>query len=121
MKSKVYFANLHFEGFEDNLISKIKNLFDKADFKKLISPKDLTAIKVHFGEKGNTSFVPPWYVRAIVDKVIEAGGDPFITDTTTLYSGPRNNAVGHLNVANEHGFNHYWRIYHRMSETMFHL
>ena len=106
MKSKVYFANLHIEEFEDNLISKIKKLFDKAEFKKLISPKDLTAVKVHFGEKGNTSFVPPWYVRAIVDKIIEAGGDPFITDTTTLYSGPRNNAVGHLNVANEHGFAH---------------
>ncbi len=104
MKSKVYFANLHIEEFEDNLISKIKRLFDKAEFKKLISPKDLTAVKVHFGEKGNTSFVSPWYVRAIVDKIIEAGGDPFITDTTTLYSGPRNNAVGHLNVAIEHGF-----------------
>ena len=104
MKSKVYFANLHTEGYEDNLIFKIMKLFDIAEFKNLISPKDLTAIKVHFGEKGNTSFVPPWYVRAIVDKVKEAGGNPFVTDTTTLYTGPRKNAVSHINTAIEHGF-----------------
>ena len=57
MKSKVYFANLHIKEFEENLLSKIQTLFDKAEFKKLISPKDLTAIKVHFGEKGNNSLV----------------------------------------------------------------
>jgi len=35
-----------------------------------------------------------------------AGSKPFITDTNTLYSGSRHNAVDHLTTAIEHGFDY---------------
>jgi uncharacterized Fe-S center protein len=39
-----------------------------------------------------------------VDKIREAGGKPFLTDSNTLYSGCRHNAVDHTRLAEAHGF-----------------
>ncbi|MHA1602112.1 MAG: DUF362 domain-containing protein [Promethearchaeota archaeon] len=104
VKSPVYFINTHAEDNEDRMTNKISKLFDAAGFGSLISKNDLTAIKLHFGEKGNSTFVPPWFIRSIVDKIKSAGGKPFLTDTNTLYNGSRKNAVDHLEIAKLHGF-----------------
>ena len=66
--------------------------------------KDLTAVKIHFGERGNTAFIRPVLVRPVVEAVLEAGGRPFLTDSGTLYPGTRSNAVDHLNTAILNGF-----------------
>jgi uncharacterized Fe-S center protein len=59
------------------------------------------------GEWGNTSYIRPIFVRAIVDKVKEFGGEPFVTDTTTLpylrVSG-RQTARDYLMTAASNGF-----------------
>ena len=52
------------------------------------------AIKMHFGELGNISFLRPNYARAVADVVKELGGKPFLTDCNTLYPGSRKNAHG---------------------------
>ncbi len=64
----------------------------------------LAAVKVHFGEPGNSSYVPPRSVAPIVTALIRAGLAPFLTDTGVLYRSPRATAVGHAAVAAEHGF-----------------
>lgn len=61
-------------------------------------------IKVHFGEEGNTAFVPPHLVRVVVEEVEKAGGKPFLFDTNTLYRGSRENARDHILLALRHGF-----------------
>lgn len=106
MSSKVYFCNLRSRTHEENKISKIRNLFDHAGLNDLIQKDDLTAIKLHFGEHGNDSFINPVFVRQVVDKVKSNGAKPFLTDTNTLYSGSRHNAVDHLLTAMEHGFDY---------------
>lgn len=106
MASKVYFANLRARTDKTNKISKIKNLFERAGFDELIQPGDLTAIKLTFGERGSDGFISPVFVRQVVDKVKEKGAKPFLTDTNTLYSGSRHNAVDHLLTALEHGFDY---------------
>ena len=106
MASDVYFANLRSRSVSKNKINKIQKLFDAANFKNLISEDDLTAIKVHFGERGNDAYVNPVFVRQVVDKVKQAGGKPFITDCNTLYVGGRHNAVDHIITAIEHGFDY---------------
>lgn len=106
MSSKVYFANLRARTDKSNKISKIRNLFARAGFDELIQPGDLTAIKLHFGERGSDGFISPVFVRQVVDKVKEKGAKPFLTDTNTLYSGSRHNAVDHLLTALEHGFDY---------------
>ncbi|MCR4427974.1 MAG: DUF362 domain-containing protein [Caldiserica bacterium] len=106
MKSKVFFANLRARNEKENRISKISRLFDLAGFSRVISERDLTAIKLHFGERGNDAFLNPVWVRQVVDKVLASGGRPFLTDTNTLYTGSRSNAVDHLITAIEHGFDY---------------
>jgi len=106
MASNVYFANLRARSVNDNKINKIKRLFEAAGLGDLISENDLTAIKLHFGERGSDGFINPVFVRQIVDKIKHAGGKPFVTDTNTLYYGERHNAVDHMITAIEHGFNY---------------
>jgi len=106
MPKTVYFANTRTTGNAPSLLRKTAQLFDKAGFARMIKRGDLVAVKLHFGEDGNTAFLPPVYVRIIVDKVKEAGGKPFLTDSNTLYRGKRANSVDHLNLAHEHGFSY---------------
>ena len=106
MKSKVYFINLRARNKNQNKINKIRKLFEKAEFKDVIAEGDLTAIKIHFGELGSDGYINPVFVRQIVEKVKEAKGNPFVTDTNTLYFGSRANAVDHTNTAVLHGFVH---------------
>ena len=101
--SKVYFADLR-ANMKENWLDKISRLYDAAGFNELIKPGDLVALKVHFGEKGNTAYIRPQYVRKLVDRVKEAGGKPFLTDGNTLYRGSRSNAVDHLQTAVENGW-----------------
>ena len=65
----------------------------------------MTAIKMHFGEPGNLSYLRPNYAKAVADVVRELGGRPFLTDCNTLYVGRRKDALEHLSSAYENGFN----------------
>lgn len=103
-KSKVYFCDLYSDSKNKNLLNNVRRLFDKAEFKDLINENDQVAIKLHFGEKGNTTYMNPVAVRQVVDKVKECKGKPFLTDTNTLYTGTRTNSVDHLTTAIENGF-----------------
>jgi uncharacterized protein len=66
--------------------------------------QDLVAIKLHVGEKHNTTFVPPAVYRSLGDRIRKLGGQPFLTETSTLYRGERENAVKHALHAHLHGF-----------------
>ncbi|MEW6721039.1 MAG: DUF362 domain-containing protein [Thermodesulfobacteriota bacterium] len=86
------------------LLDKTGALLRAAGLKDRIPPKALTAVKLHFGEKGNTAFIRPIFIRRIVEEIAAAGGKPFLTDTNTLYVGTRSNAVDHLSTAITNGF-----------------
>ncbi len=99
----VYGIDFH-ASYSLNLFKKFKRLLRETGIKDVVAPNDLVAIKVHFGEEGNTGFISPLFARAVVDYVKELGGNPFLTDTNTLYKGHRTNAVDHHNLADRHGF-----------------
>jgi uncharacterized Fe-S center protein len=103
MASKVYFADLHAD-VNRNLLDKVGELLDRVELSKRIKPNGTVAIKLHFGERGNTAFVRPIFLRRIVERVKELGGKPFLTDTITLYRGTRSEAVSHIITAVENGF-----------------
>ncbi len=103
MASTVYFTSLRAK-YDDSLLTKIKRLAQAAGLENIIRGKGLAAIKIHFGERGNTAFIRPLLVRPVVDAIVEAGGRPFITDSGTLYPGSRGNSVDHLNTAILNGF-----------------
>jgi len=106
MKSKVYFTNMRAKSYRNNLLEKLSKLFKQAGFPEIIQENDLTAIKLHFGEKGNTTFLNPVFAGRVVDEVRKAGAKPFLTDTNTLYAGERANSIDHIQTALEHGFSY---------------
>jgi uncharacterized protein len=103
MPGEVFFSDLRTK-MGHNLLDKIRTLMEALEPGKRIKKRGLTAIKIHFGERGNTSFIRPLLVRPVVDVVVKAGGKPFLTDANTLYVGSRGNAVDHLNTALLNGF-----------------
>lgn len=105
MQSQVYFIDLRAENSK-GLLDKIQALAVAAGLKKVVKKRGSVAIKIHFGERGNTAFIRPLLVRPIVDAVKEAGGRPFLTDANTLYVGARGNAIDHLNTAILNGFDY---------------
>lgn len=99
--SEVFFRSAEEIGPDNTQIDQIIDLFPR------ISPVkegDIVAIKIHPGELGNTTYVRPVIVKTVVDLVKEAGGIPFVTDTTVLYPSKRFNGVDVLNTAATNGF-----------------
>ena len=103
MKSNVFFSDLKVSS-DKTLLDKLDILLDRTHLKEKIREKDLVAIKLHFGERGNTAFVRPIFLRRVVDRVKKYKGKPFLTDTNTLYIGSRSEAVSHLTTAYQNGF-----------------
>mgnify|MGYP001097762192 FL=1 len=103
MSSKVYFTDMRASA-KENLLGKVVRLADMLDLKQIVPPRGLVAIKLHFGEKGNTAYIRPTFVRQIVDRVKALGAFPFLTDANTLYAGTRADSVSHLHTAVENGF-----------------
>jgi len=56
------------------------------------------------GEYGGSAFLRPPLVRRVCDLIKEAGGRPFVTDTTALYPGRRFTASQYLVTAAFNGF-----------------
>lgn len=104
MPSTVYFADMRARKQDEGLLNKIRWLFDAAGFHQMISENDLVAVKLHFGELGNTAFIRPLFIRQLVDRIKELGGKPYLTDSGTLYIRTRTNAVDHLNTAITNGY-----------------
>jgi len=103
-KAKVYFSDFRTEAFGDGLPTKLKKLIKAAGIGEIDMDGKFVAIKMHFGELGNISYLRPNYARAVVDVVKELGGKPFLTDCNTMYPGKRKNALEHLWCAWENGF-----------------
>ena len=98
-KSNVYFADFHTVANGDGLAAKLKKLIRAAGIGQIDMEGKFAAIKMHFGELGNLSFLRPNYARAVADVVKELGGMPYLTDCNTLYPGSRKNALEHLYCA----------------------
>lgn len=103
MSAEVYFAQRRATG-GGGLMEKVEQLLEAAGFVQAVLPGDRVAIKVHFGERGNTTYVRPEILRRIVSKVRRQEAHPFVTDTNARESQTRSDAVRHLAAAAAHGF-----------------
>ena len=104
MKSKVFLAPVMDGAAVTQQVEALQKLYTAGELNKVVAKRDFVAIKFHVGEKNNTTHVKPELIRKIVDLAKEAGGQPFLTETSTLYKGERENAVKHIMHANRHGF-----------------
>ncbi|MGN0989706.1 MAG: DUF362 domain-containing protein, partial [Eubacteriales bacterium] len=102
--AKVYFTDFRTVPGGAGLPQKLQKLIRAAGIEKIDMANKFVAIKMHFGELGNISYLRPNYARAVVDVVRECGGKPFLTDCNTMYPGSRKNALEHLECAWQNGF-----------------
>lgn len=99
----VFWMNLHAEA-GCSLEDKFGRLLARAGCNALAGKSDLVAVKVHVGESGNLAYVNHNYARIVAREIRAGGSRPFLTDTNTLYSGSRHNAVDHCETAVLHGY-----------------
>lgn len=104
MKAKVYFLPVADGITVEEQAQAMARLVEASGAMNRIAARDLVAVKVHVGEKKNTTHVKPAVVREVVEGVKRREAAPFLTETSTLYKGERENAVKHLLHAERHGF-----------------
>jgi len=102
-KSIVYFTDMRaLPG--TNLLKKLEKLIRTAGLGDIDMEKKFVAIKIHFGEPGNLTYLRPNYAKVVADVIKSLGGQPFLTDCNTLYAGRRKHALEHIEAAYENGF-----------------
>jgi 4Fe-4S ferredoxin iron-sulfur binding domain protein len=106
-KANVYFTNMRVKAFGENLLGKLEKLMRKAGIEQIDFKDRFAAIKIHFGEYGNLSFLRPNFARTVAEEVKRLGGKPFLTDCNTLYVGSRKHALEHIETAYRNGFTPY--------------
>ncbi|OYD17628.1 hypothetical protein CH333_00060 [candidate division WOR-3 bacterium JGI_Cruoil_03_44_89] len=102
MKSKVYFIDFGEKG-KERVYERIAKLIKESNIPGTFKKGDIAAIKMHLGED-SPFFIPPVYVREIINILGETGVDFFLADTTTLYVGSRRNAPSYIMRAVHNGF-----------------
>jgi len=105
MTADVFFMDLEANSRE-NLPQKLSRLVKTAGIENILSENDLTAVKIHFGEQGNTAYIRPVFIRKIIQTLKEYKARPFLTDANTLYVGTRSDSVSHIHTAIENGFSY---------------
>lgn len=74
--AKVYFSDLRTISNGDGLPKKLQRLIRAAGIENIDFQGKFVAIKMHFGELGNISYLRPNYARAVVDVVKSLGENP---------------------------------------------
>ncbi|MBN2159845.1 MAG: DUF362 domain-containing protein [Spirochaetes bacterium] len=104
MKEKVYFLPVSDPVDDRVACAQLRDLILTRDLIGFVGEKDMVAVKTHFGEGKKTGHVRAAYLNMIGGLIREKKGQPFLTETQTLYKGNRTNAVLHLNHAVAQGY-----------------
>ncbi len=81
MSSTVYFASARVKRLaaEDTLPAKFQRMLDRLDLKSRFGNRRV-AIKMHVGGHLGYTTIHPLFIRLLISKLKEAGGEPFLTD-----------------------------------------
>ncbi len=82
----------------------VDRLLKRADLPALFGANERVAVKVHVGEDGLKTALPPEVAGVVARSLRDIGTNPFFTDTSVLYPGRRSNGISHTEVAIERGF-----------------
>ena len=101
--SKVFFKRVDTKNYQDLSDAArvlLETLVESENHK--FAPK--VPIKVHFGEKGNVTYVPSDCYLGVIDYLKEQNVEASYIETNVLYRGARTTATSHKAIAAEHGF-----------------
>jgi len=100
----VFFIPATREDGNQVLAEKAAQVFLRTGLIEQIDDKSFVAMKIHFGEKGNTGYIKPQWLMTIIGHLRKKTSRVFLTDSNTLYVGKRSNSVEHHQLAWDHGF-----------------
>jgi len=104
MSSQVFFIKARAEEGPETLSEKARDIFLRIGFPEMLGQEDFVALKIHFGEKNNSGYIQPAWLRGIIVEIQKKTSRAFLTDSNTLYVGHRSNSVDHIRLAWSHGF-----------------
>ncbi len=102
--SKVYFKPIDSYLKTEEISAAAANLLKLIQEREKITLSKYIPLKVHLGEKGNTTFIEPKNFNGIIDYLENSNVETAFVETNVLYKGQRSIKENHLNVAKEHGF-----------------
>lgn len=102
MKPEVYFSKLRKTHSVTDSLNILLRTID--GYFSEVGKDSFVGIKMTIGDEKTTGYIKPEVVSIVVDKIKEHGARPFVFDTNVIYSGHRQNAVDHLNLAYRKGF-----------------
>lgn len=101
--SNVYFVPVK-DYDEKQLSATGRRLLETLVEKEAVQLKEDVPLKVHFGERGNDTFIRPGAFEGVVDYLQEKGIKTRYIETNVLYRGSRTTRENHLQTAHDHGF-----------------
>lgn len=104
MPSKVYFSPVPQKTPPSEIQKISRRLFETLLKEESVELEKNVAVKVHFGEWGNRTFLPAEDYDGILDVLQERGTEAKWIETCVLYGGKRYKAEDHRKLAAEHGF-----------------
>ncbi len=82
----VYFANMRTTPTR-NLLDKLSDLLNRTKINTIIKKDDLVAIKLHFGEQGNTAYLRPLFYEQSLAKLNSSAANHFLLIRTPSILG----------------------------------
>lgn len=100
--------NVYFKKYDGN-DPKVLSDLAKELFEHMVKAENVTLekeipIKVHFGEKGNVTYVPADSYNGLIESLKDRDIETSYIETNVLYRGSRTTRESHLALAKDHGF-----------------
>jgi len=102
--NKIYFKAISKDSKESERCEAMRSMLSALPLEEFFIEKSNVGVKTHFGDVNNTTHISPEIIKVVVDKLKNYNTFPFLMETATLYSGPRQNAITHIEHAYKHGF-----------------
>lgn len=102
--AKVYFRRIDSYRHTAEIAAAAPALLERVISGEGIALAPAVPLKVHFGERGNQTYLGPENLAGLVDWLRGRGIDSCFLETGAVYSGARMRAADHRALAAEHGF-----------------
>ncbi len=103
--SNVYYKRINADTKPEEIQKITKDLLNTIITKENIKLEKEIPLKVHFGEKGNKTFIKEENYLGIIDFLKDKEIKTLYIETSSIYGGQRNKKELHIKTAKEHGFN----------------
>ncbi|MBE6391200.1 MAG: DUF362 domain-containing protein [Lentisphaerae bacterium] len=104
MASKVYFKKLESCCAEADISAAARQALECLLEKENPGLLPEIPLKLHFGERGNRTYIPQSCYTGVIDLLESRGSKLCYAETTVLYGGSRANGENHRKLAADHGF-----------------